>query len=398
MRFLRTASTARLLTAITAVLVAISAGAAIAVAAVGGGPVARPASLASAVHAALAGPRVDGVCADITFTDNLIDSSDFTGQATDPLLQGASGRLWIGDGQLRIELQSGDGDAQIVVDHRSWWISDPTQNVVYEGMLPADAMGSGTTDGHGIPTVSEIRAEITRLMGAVDVSAAQPTDIAGQAAYRVTLSPKGGGGLVGSVDLAWDAVRGIPLSLDVYARGDATPVLGLTATDISYGPVPSSDFAVSPPAGATVVQLGDFTDTAAAGVKTHGRAITGVVQVAGHLNIPLHPPSTVLGLPLRSTRLVDVGGQDAALMVYGHGVGAVVVTETRAVGVAPANSPSVGGLSLPTRRIAGGLATVLSTPLGTLLDLRLNGVADTIVGSITSADAQTAASQFTAGQ
>jgi hypothetical protein len=90
MRFLRTASTARLIAAIAAVLVAVSAGAAIAVAAVGSGPVARPAPLADAVHTALAAPRVAGVSADITFTETLIDSTDLTGQASDPLLQGAS--------------------------------------------------------------------------------------------------------------------------------------------------------------------------------------------------------------------------------------------------------------------------------------------------------------------
>ena len=139
LRFLRTASTRRLLATIAGALAVIAGGTAIAVAATGSGPVPKAQPLAGAIHQALSAPKVTGISANISFTNNLIDSSDFTGQGTDPILQGASGRLWLSDdGRLRIELQSDNGDAQVVVDHRSFWISDPTQNVVYEGTLPAD--------------------------------------------------------------------------------------------------------------------------------------------------------------------------------------------------------------------------------------------------------------------
>jgi hypothetical protein len=385
MRFLRTASTARLLAAIAAVLVAVSAGAAIAVAAVGSGPVARPARLADAVHTALTAPRVAGVSADITFTDNLIDSTDFTGQASDPLLQGASGRLWIAPGELRIELQAGDGDAQIVVDHRSWFISDPTQNVVYEGTLGA----MGMTEAHTIPTVTEISRAITRLMGSVDLSGAQPTDVAGQAAYRVTISPKGSGGLVGSVGLAFDAVRGVPLAFDIYARGDTTPVLGLTATDISYGAVPASDFAVSPPAGAKVVDLDTLPAATAA---THARlqtSVTGVTAVSARLPFTLQAPATLAGRSLRGVRLL---GSDSALISYGSGLGSITVIEAPAGSHDRASaSVSAGGLSLPTRAVDGASATVLATPLGTILHVTRGGVSDTVLGSVTGSVALSAA-------
>jgi hypothetical protein len=385
-RFLRTASTTRLLAAIAALLVAVSAGAAIAVAAVGSGPVARPARLADAVHTALAAPRVAGVSADITFTDNLIDSTDFTGQTSDPLLQGASGRLWIAPGRLRIELQSGDGDAQIVVDHRSWFISDPAQNVVYEGTLPAGVMG--TTHAHSIPTVAQISRAITRLMGSVGLSGAQPTDVAGQAAYRVTISPKGSGGLIGSVGLAFDAVRGVPLAFDVYARGDATPVLGLTATDISYGTVPASDFAVSPPAGAKITDLGTPHATAASHARPQ-TPVTGVAAVSAGLPFTLSAPTTLAGRARHAVRRL---GSDSALISYGSGPGSITVIESPAGSAKhdPA-STSAGGLSLPTRSVDGASATVLATPLGTVLHVTRGGVSETVLGSVTGPVALSAA-------
>ena len=263
MRYLRTASTRRLLLTILGALGTAAACAAIAVAATGAGPVPRPTTLADGIHAALnAGTRhpVTGLSADITFTDNLIDSTDLTGRTVDPLLQGASGRLWwTAAGQFRLELQSDDGDAQIVVDQRSWWISDPVQNVVFEGTSPAKSGSSGASSpssASGLPTIASIQTELAQLMQRFNVTGPTSTDVGGRPAYRVTVSPKTSAGLLGSVQLAWDASRGIPLQFDVYARGSATPVLGLQATSVSYGTVPASVFSISPPSGAHIVQVG----------------------------------------------------------------------------------------------------------------------------------------------
>src|ERR1700761_4902523 len=281
LRFLRTAPTRRLLAAIGLAVALIAGGTAIAVAAAGAGPKPKPAPLASAIHRALAAPRIQGISASISFTNNLADSSDFTGQGSDPILQGATGRLWLSnDGRLRLELQSDNGDAQIVGDHRSFWISDPAQHTVYEGTLPAD--GAGHHHGaDAIPSIARIQSMLTRLMGRVNVSGAQPTDVAGQAAYRVAVSPKHDGGLLGSAQLAWDATIGVPLQFAIYARGNTTPVLALKATNISYGAGPASDFKISPPAGAKVVRLATGGEaTGSHGARVHGGSITGAQAVA----------------------------------------------------------------------------------------------------------------------
>src|SRR5512135_1475242 len=97
---------------------AIAAGAAIAVAAAGTGPVPPQKPLAQAVHDALAAPKVSGITAQISFTNHLIDSTDI--QGADPILTGATGRLWLSsDHRLRLELQSngGHGDAQVLVNN-----------------------------------------------------------------------------------------------------------------------------------------------------------------------------------------------------------------------------------------------------------------------------------------
>src|SRR6476659_4198475 len=115
MSLLLTLPTSRLIALLVAVAAVIAGGTAIATGAVGGGPVPPAKPLANAVHAAVTAPEVNGITAKITFTNKLIDSSSLQGGG--PILKGATGRLWLGDGhKLRLELQSDNGDAQIVSD------------------------------------------------------------------------------------------------------------------------------------------------------------------------------------------------------------------------------------------------------------------------------------------
>ncbi len=406
MKFIRTASTRRLLGALAGMIAVIVAGAAIAVAATGSGPVPPATSLAQALHTGLAAPKVSGLSADITFTNNLIGSTDFTGDASDPILQGATGRLWVSDdGRMRLELQSSNGDAQIVVDRTSFWVSDPTSQTVYEGTLAGDSHSSSSSSTDSVPTVATIQSDLNRLMQSVDVSGATPTDVAGQAAYSVTVSPKHDGGLLGSAELAWDAVRGIPLDVAVYARGNTTPVLQLQANDISYGAVSPSVFAVSPPAGDTVDRIStpssNPTASVTAGARARGRrpAVTGVAAVASKLTFAFAPPATLVGLPRHEVRLLDMGGKAAALVTYGENLGAIVVIEQSAPAMATPSTASGGqghsDLSLPTVSINGATGQELDTALGTVVTFHSGGVAYTVLGSVPAFAADQAARALT---
>jgi len=396
MKFLRTASTGRLLAMIVGVAVAIAGGTAIAVAAAGSGPVPKRESLATAVHGAATAPAVKGISADITFTNNLIGASDFQGGPTDPLLQGASGRLWLSnDHRFRLELQSDNGDAQVVVNKRSFWISDPMQNVVYKGTLPASheraARGSAR---HGIPTIAQIQSDINRLAKRVNLSTAVPGDIAGQPAYTVRVSPRHDGGLLGSLQLGWDAVRGVPLRFAIYARDNSTPVLELKATHITYGTVSASVFNITPPAGDKVVTVATPQNKPAGGAirSKHARArVHGVAAVASRLPFKLAAPHTLVGLPRHSVALLDMGGDPAALVTYGKGLGGIAVIEHAQSATGSGQGGGMSSLSLPTVSINGATAHELDTPLGTVVTFDRDGVGYTVLGSVPSAAADMAA-------
>jgi outer membrane lipoprotein-sorting protein len=402
MRFLRTVSTRRLLASLAGALVAVIAGTAIAVAASGSGPVPPPTSLAKATHRALAAGKVAGISARISFTNHLISSSDIEG--TDPILTGASGRLWLSSGhRLRLELQSDNGDAQVVLNGRSFWISEPSAHTVYRGTLPAGSMPAGwkaAPPTHTIPSVAKIKTELNRFMRHVNLSGALPGDVAGRPAYTVSVSPKHDGGLLGSAEFAWDAARGVPLRFAIFARGSSTPVLELKATDISSGPISASTFAISPPSGDKGVKISMPSakpDARRARMHAgHARRVSGVAAVSKRLPFGLDAPKSLAGLPRRGVTLLELGGHPAALVTYGQNLGGIAVIEGAADASAGAQSQAGGrrdgrGLSLPTVSINGSTGQELDTALGTVVRFTRGGVAFTVLGSVPAVAAENAA-------
>jgi outer membrane lipoprotein-sorting protein len=403
MRFLRTISTARLV-ALCASAVAVAAGGTAIALAGGSGPVPAPRPLAQAVHDAATAPETQGITADVKFTNHLVDSSGI--QGSNPLLSGATGRLWVSPGKgLRLELQSSNGDAQIVASPTGFQVYDGTSNTLYSGTFPADTKDpAGTQPKHQVPSVAKIQSEIARLGQNLTVSGATPSDVGGQPAYTVRIGPKQSGGLVGAAELAWDAARGVPLRAALYARGNNNPVLELAVTNISYGAVKDSIFQLTPPADAKKV---DVTGSKGAAPDAKGKheakgkhkPVTGAAAVAKALPFQLSAPATLAGHPRTEVRLLQLKDSPAALVTYGTGPGTIAVLEREHKADAAAKkvpAPSGehhrdGQVQLPTVTIGGATANVLDTPLGSIVSFSRGGVTYTVLGSVPAAVSETAA-------
>jgi outer membrane lipoprotein-sorting protein len=396
MSLLRTLPTSRLIALLAAIAAVIAGGTAIAVGAVGGGPVPPAKPLANAVRAAVTAPEVNGITAKITFTNKLIDSSSLQGGG--PILKGATGRLWLGDGhKLRLELQSDNGDAQIVSDGTNAWVYDSGSHTVYKAKLPQDKQ-SGKADK--VPTLADVQKGLNELAQSADLSRAVPGNVAGRPAYTVRISPKHSGGLLGAGALAWDAAKGVPLRAAVYAQGSNSPVLELKADHISYGKVPASDFAVTPPADAKVVNV-DVPSGPPSGAKhdkaAEQKAVTGVAAVSKAVPFKLSAPAKLVGLPRHEVRLVDWKGKKAAVVTYGQNLGGMVVIEQPADPAAQSQPQPTdrhgdhGGLQLPKVSINGATGEELDTALATMIRFERGGVSYTVLGSVPPAAAQAAA-------
>jgi outer membrane lipoprotein-sorting protein len=389
-KFLRTLSTARLVALITLVVVVAAGSAALAVAASGsGGPTPAPKPLAQAVHDALAGAKPDGITANITFTNKLFPSGALTGAAGSALLSGATGRLWVtNDGRGRLELQSNAGDAQIVWNSNEVTAYDASSNTVYKFTLPAKP--SSTPDSGGSdtpPALSDITSFLDELSQQATVSGAQPDNVGTQPAYTVSISPKHDGGLLGSAQLAFDAANGVPLRIAIYAQGSSSPALALEATNISYGTVDPKLVDIAPPAGAKVVDLSSAAKDASGSTGSGQTQTTGLAAVQGAVDFTVSAPDTLVGLPRKH---VGLAGKDSALVVYGQGLGAIVVVERKA------DSKAAGGAitGLPTVSLNGVTAHELATQLGTVIEWSQGGTSYVLAGSLPPAAAESAAREL----
>ncbi len=177
------------------------------------------------------------------------------------------------------------------------------------------------------------------------MSGATPTDVAGQAAYTVRISPREGGSLLAGAELSWDAVHGVPLRAAVYSTESASPVLELAATSISYGPVEPSVFEFTPPANAKVEEVvlpkrGEHQGSSSQGGEHE------------HPNVTTH----------------------------GSGPGTIAVLEGKAKTGSSQTPPLPEGLQQV--KINGTLASELPTELGTLLTFERSGVRYLIAGAV----------------
>jgi outer membrane lipoprotein-sorting protein len=381
MRRLRTISTRRLY-GIVAAVVLLAGTAAIAQAAVrGSASPPDPKPLDRAVLDALRAPKVEGVSARVTFTNGLLPGGSLPDSGASPLAAGAEGRVWLaGDGRFRVELQSDDGDAQIVDDGHRLTIYDPASKTAYT--LPSHAAADRMRDGRE-PTLAGVDRALARLGREWTVSGARPGTTGGRPSYTVRIGPKDDGGLLGAAELAWDAAKGVPLRAAVYAQGDDKPILELVAHDVSFGAIPRSTLSASLPAGTDVVEV-----DAPAGPSGHpGRPVRGVAAVSRQLDFPLAAPASLAGLPRTEVRLVRMRDGAGALTTYGSGMGAIAVFQRKA-------SPSHDGrdaLRLPQVNIDGATGTELATPLGTVLTFTRDGVSYVVAGSVPPVAAENAA-------
>jgi outer membrane lipoprotein-sorting protein len=401
MKRLRTISTRRLLIVVGVIaLLGVSAG--IAQGALSNSnptPAAKP--LNQAVVDAVNAPKVDGLTASVTFTNNLIAAGSLPEGSTSPLLAGAKGRLWVtNDGRFRVELQSDAGDAQIVSDGKQVTVYDANSNTAYRFDAPqGGGKDGGQADANHQPvTLDQVDKAINQISQHWSLSGANPTSTAGAPTYTVRISPKDDGGLLGAAELAWDADNGIPLRAAVYADNQSSPVLELKADDVSFNPVSDSDVDVSPPSGARVV---DMSSRQPQGQDQSGQPqkIEGVDAVQSKLDFKLVAPDALAGLPRQNVRLVQHENSAGAVAVYGKGLGAIVVLQNKAG--AKQNQPLGGGggggdhsLRLPQVNINGATGTELATALGTVVTFERNGISYTVAGSVPPQAAEQAAREL----
>jgi len=164
------------------------------------------------------------------------------------------------DGPDRARLQVFDRFAErdLIRNGPTAWFYDSKKNEAVRLALPADQ--GDKSDGGASPqaeTYTPERLADHLLQGITPeskVSVGDDTAVAGRSAYQLVVEPNSTETLVGSMLLAIDAETGLPLSVQVQARGQQEPAFQLGYTKLSLGAPDAGLFDFTPPAGATVTE------------------------------------------------------------------------------------------------------------------------------------------------
>jgi outer membrane lipoprotein-sorting protein len=349
----------------------------------GADPKPAPKPLASAVLDALRAPKPEGVSARVHFTNHLFPAGTLPAGTSSPLVAGADGRLWLaGDGRFRIDLRSdAGGDAQIVSNGNRLTIYDGASKTLYTLPVPHSLRGG---DRAARFPLQGIESGLGELLRSFTISDAKPSSTAGRPTYTVRIAPRDDGGLLGAAEVAWDADRGVPLRLAVYAQGDSDPTVELKATEVSFGPVPDAQLVATPHPGAHRVSI-DATDLRGGRRPAN---VTGVDAVQRRVDFPLAAPQEIAGLSRGQVRLLEGDAGNGAMTVYGKGLGSIFVLQEKQSGDSLLDRST---LPLPRVNIDGHTGTELATPLGTILTFERDGVSYLVAGLVPPVAAENAA-------
>ena len=171
-----------------------------------------------------------------------------------------------GPANLRVQVLDKLAERDLVRHGNDVWLYVSATNTATHVTLPAGGAAApgaagktGAGEGPAVPQGMQTPAQIAqRMLAAIDpstrVTVGRDTEVAGRSAYDLVLTPKGSGTLVGSVSIAVDSATGLPLGVDVRARGQVDPAFRVAFTQLTLAAPPAQRFAFAPPPGATVHQ------------------------------------------------------------------------------------------------------------------------------------------------
>ena len=330
-------------------------------------------SLASAVHRIFTARPVTGVSAQFRVDQHLLAGSS-TSLASNPLLQGATGSVWVGGGRARLVVKSQLGTTSVAYDGHQVMLYDQNHHVAY--VLPVKHHAKkGSATEHNVPTMAAIQHALAQASKFAILSGAIPSNVAGREAYTVHVSPRHNGGLFGEFDLAWDAAHAVPLRFAIFPRGSSTAAISISVTHIRYGAIPARALSMTPPAGTKIVHVHMPGKNDHPAQQAHMAPAVGAAAVSKAVGFTVAAPKRLAGFPQHQLRAVTIGSHRAALATYGRGLGTVFLLEQRASG---SKSPLS---SLPSVSLAGIKAHELDTTLGSVIQWSRGGVTYTIAGS-----------------
>jgi len=207
-------------------------------------------------------------------------------------------RVWYASpAHFRLAVPQSLSESDVIRDGRTAWLWQSTLNKVTKFTLPANSSAKPAVPQQPLTPQQAAKQVLAAVGPTTTVKVDSNVTVAGQAAYALVLAPKDTRSLIGQVQIDVDGSNGVPLRLQVFARGASSPAFQVGYTDIAFVKPAAADLSFTPPPGATVTQV-NLSDThsrakdhAAPDVTTIGSGWLTVLELPSSTLTPGAPAS-----------------------------------------------------------------------------------------------------------
>ena len=161
--------------------------------------------------------------------------------------------------QFRVSIPQPESEIDLIRNGTTAWLWNSTENSVTKFALPAngkdkDKAAHPKSELPSTPlTPQQAANELLKAVGKTTVVSVEANVmVAGEPSYQLVLAPKDDRSLIGQVTIAIDAKYNVPLRLQVFAKGAASPAVQFGFTAIQFTSPAAANYDFSPPPGATV--------------------------------------------------------------------------------------------------------------------------------------------------
>ena len=161
-----------------------------------------------------------------------------------------------GPEKARVQIMDRMAERNAVRNGDELWFYNSKDNTAAHAQLPADADGRHEARPGTATTPEELADKLlAKLDASTDVTVGPDVQVAGRSAYNLLLTPTSEATLVESVAIAVDGESGLPLGVEVKARGQAEPAFSVAYTSLTLEAPDAAIFNFTPPPGATVEEI-----------------------------------------------------------------------------------------------------------------------------------------------
>ncbi len=217
--------------------------------------------------------------------------------------------------RYRLALPASLSETDVIRTGSTVWLWQSTANAVTEISVPADKHKNKPTPMTPALTPQQAASQVLAAVGPTTaVSVDSNVVVAGQAAYELVVAPKDARSLVGQIRIAVDGHNGVPLRVQVFARGASNPAISVGFTSVTFATPASADISFTPPAGAKITKENPGQGSEPAG-QPNGTGITTIGSGwLAVLDLPSSPLTAGSPIPGPGQPNGPINGESAAAL------------------------------------------------------------------------------------